>query len=64
MSEDPVVCAAILIAEGLAEPTKEGEPDGLRITAKGYEKGYQLWMAMKGEDRLLLALFLRKVGMI
>lgn len=64
MSEDIAVATAILIAEGLAEPTKEGEPGGLRVTQKGYEKGYKLWMAMSGEDRLLVALFLRKVALL
>lgn len=64
MSEDVVIAAAFLVAEGLAEPTKEGEPGGFKVTPKGYDKGYNLWMAMSGEDRLLVALFLRKVGMI
>ena len=64
MSEDVAVAAAWLIADGLAEETKEDEPGGLRITSKGYDKGYNIWMVMSGEDRLLVSLFLRKVRMI
>lgn len=64
MSEDIAVVAALLVAEGLAEPTEGSEPEGLRVTLEGYKKGYNLWMAMSGEDRLLIALFLRKVEMI
>ena len=60
MSDDIAKATALLIAEGLAE-VKEDQPKGLRITRKGYEKGYKAWMAMTGEDRLLIALFLRKV---
>lgn len=63
-SGDVVLASAILVAEGLAEPTKEGEPGGFRITEKGYTKGYKLWMDMIPEDRLLIALFLRKSTLI
>ena len=63
MSEDIAVASALLVAEGLVEQV-DREEGGLRVTQKGYEKGYNLWMAMNGEDRLLIALFLRKVRLI
>ena len=64
MAEDIAVVAALLVAEGLAEQSKDGEPSGLRITPKGYDKSFKAWMALSGEDRLLMALFLRKARMI
>ena len=61
VSEDVVVVAALLTAEGLIETA---ENNGLRVTPKGYAKGYELWMAMSGEDRLLIVFFLRAVKLV
>lgn len=64
MSEDIAVVAALLQAEGLIEPVEKGEVGGFRVTAAGYKKGHEMWMKMSGEDRLLIALFLRKSTLI
>ncbi len=62
--EDMAVVSAILVAEGLIEEFIIDGEGGARVTDKGYEKGYNLWMSMSGEDRMLIALFLRRIGTV
>lgn len=63
-NEDVAVVMAMLVAEGLVEQSKENEPGGFRITPVGYDKASKIWMAMSGENKILLAAFLRKVRLL
>ena len=42
MVEDIAVTVALLVAEGLVEQSRDGEPSGLRITPKGYDKSFKV----------------------
>jgi len=50
------VIKASLLAKGYAVEVEEGGEAGVRITKKGYAVAYKKWMALDGEDRILLAL--------